>query len=335
MEGGREGGREAGDGAVCGAGCARGAARGWSDKRRSVLQSSQYAACHHRHHRAAPRLGRAAVVCSNVCSKVCSNVPTCRRRRTAPADAEADERQLRELAACAELDGKLGGGAGDDPYAAVLKLAWGVLLSQYGPEHAAGGWGACVLTGCGWEMAGQRFKKSSWHCPNMLPACCAAAWRGMQWGMRKAARRSQVLHHAAAGLPSPSTRVAGKALQLVKAATEAGALGFLRAGVLDSVAMQVRPFLYPCKCFTPVCATTGKPAWLMRARRPWNSKKNAVRVRSPVSQPRGMTADNQSSNVGLCLYACLGQDDADHQRQLYASVVNQLLMAYLMSPAGK
>lgn len=29
------------------------------------------------------------------------------------------------------------------------------------------------------------------------------------------------------------------------------------------------------------------------------------------------------------------QDDADHQRELYASIVNQLLMTYLMSPAGK
>ena len=29
------------------------------------------------------------------------------------------------------------------------------------------------------------------------------------------------------------------------------------------------------------------------------------------------------------------QDDADHQQELYASIVNQLLMTYLMSPAGK
>lgn len=29
------------------------------------------------------------------------------------------------------------------------------------------------------------------------------------------------------------------------------------------------------------------------------------------------------------------QDDADHQRQLYASILNQLLMTYLMSAAGR
>jgi hypothetical protein len=29
------------------------------------------------------------------------------------------------------------------------------------------------------------------------------------------------------------------------------------------------------------------------------------------------------------------QDDADHQRQLYASILNQLLMTYLMSQAGR
>lgn len=28
------------------------------------------------------------------------------------------------------------------------------------------------------------------------------------------------------------------------------------------------------------------------------------------------------------------QDDADHQRELYASIANQLVMNYLMSPAG-
>ena len=36
----------------------------------------------------------------------------------------------------------------------------------------------------------------------------------------------------------------------------------------------------------------------------------------------------------ICLPACL-QDDTDHQRELYASIVNQLLMGYLNSPAGK
>lgn len=28
------------------------------------------------------------------------------------------------------------------------------------------------------------------------------------------------------------------------------------------------------------------------------------------------------------------QDDADHQRELYASIANQLVMTYLVSPAG-
>lgn len=54
------------------------------------------------------------------------------------ADAEADEHALRSVAASPELDAKLGGSAADDPHGAVLKLAWGVLLSQYGPESAAG-----------------------------------------------------------------------------------------------------------------------------------------------------------------------------------------------------
>ncbi|KAL4457392.1 hypothetical protein ABPG75_012257 [Micractinium tetrahymenae] len=111
------------------------------------------------------------------------------------AELEADERLLRDLAGAAELDSKIsGGGAGDDAHGAVLKLAWGVLLSQYGPEH-----------------------------------------------------------------------VAGRAVQLVKDAASSGAFGFLRTGVLDSVPMQ---------------------------------------------------------------------DDADHQRELYASIINQLVMNYLMSPAG-
>lgn len=73
------------------------------------------------------------------------------------ADLEADERLLRELAASQELDAKLGGGGGangsalcggasgahggaEEPHGAVLRLAWGVLLSQYGPESAAGEW---------------------------------------------------------------------------------------------------------------------------------------------------------------------------------------------------
>jgi hypothetical protein len=29
------------------------------------------------------------------------------------------------------------------------------------------------------------------------------------------------------------------------------------------------------------------------------------------------------------------QDDADHQRQLYASIINQLIMAYISIPVGK
>lgn len=35
-----------------------------------------------------------------------------------------------------------GGGSREDQHGAVVKLAWGVLLSQYGPESAAGqlGW---------------------------------------------------------------------------------------------------------------------------------------------------------------------------------------------------
>ncbi|KAL4441042.1 hypothetical protein ABPG77_010473 [Micractinium sp. CCAP 211/92] len=111
------------------------------------------------------------------------------------AELEADERLLRDLAGSADVDSKIGGsGAGEDAHGSVLKLAWGVLLSQYGPEH-----------------------------------------------------------------------VAGRAVQLVKDATGNGAFGFLRTGVLDSVPMQ---------------------------------------------------------------------DDADHQRELYASIANQLVMNYLMSPAG-
>ena len=55
-----------------------------------------------------------------------------------PADAEADERALRELAGAQDLGQKIGGGGTlDDPHWAVLKLGWGVLLSQYGAEHAA------------------------------------------------------------------------------------------------------------------------------------------------------------------------------------------------------
>lgn len=113
------------------------------------------------------------------------------------ADEEADERALRELASSQELDQKIGGGGGttDEPHGAVLKLAWGVLLSQYGTEQQA-----------------------------------------------------------------------RRAVDLVKAATQGGACAFLRTGVLESVPMQ---------------------------------------------------------------------DDADHQRELYASVAHQLTMGYLMSPAGR
>lgn len=98
------------------------------------------------------------------------------------ADADADAQQLRELAASRELDQKIGQGAGgasagaaEDPHGAVLRLAWGVLLSLHGPESAA-------------ERAGQ----------------------------------------------------------LVGAATEAGALGFLRSGVLDSVPMQASAACVAC-----------------------------------------------------------------------------------------
>lgn len=55
------------------------------------------------------------------------------------AELEADERLLRDLAGCADVDSKISGsGAGEDAHGSVLKLAWGVLLSQYGPEHVAG-----------------------------------------------------------------------------------------------------------------------------------------------------------------------------------------------------
>lgn len=55
------------------------------------------------------------------------------------ADVEVDERLLRELAASKELDAKLGsGGSAEDAHGAALKLAWGVLLSQYGPDISAG-----------------------------------------------------------------------------------------------------------------------------------------------------------------------------------------------------
>jgi hypothetical protein len=35
-----------------------------------------------------------------------------------------------------------------------------------------------------------------------------------------------------------------------------------------------------------------------------------------------------------CLYYAL-QDEPDHQRELYASILNQLLMNFLMCTAGK
>ena len=157
------------------------------------------------------------------------------------ADAEADEHALRSVAASPELDAKLGGSAADDPHGAVLKLAWGVLLSQYGPESAAGRGGG------GW-----------------VPA----SWLG---GCRTACRlpSSPCPAHRSPdpALPLPLVRPpADRAAQVVQASTDAGALGFLRAGVLDSVAMA---------------------------------------------------------------------DEADHQRELYAGIINQLLMGYLGSPAGK
>lgn len=66
----------------------------------------------------------------------------------ASAELEADERLLRDLAGAADVDSKISGsGAGDDAHGGVLKLAWGVLLSQYGPEHAAGE-GVFGLAGC-------------------------------------------------------------------------------------------------------------------------------------------------------------------------------------------
>ena len=59
-----------------------------------------------------------------------------------PAEGEADERLLRELASNRELDQKISGlncgGGAEDAHCAALKLAWGVLLSQYGAESAAG-----------------------------------------------------------------------------------------------------------------------------------------------------------------------------------------------------
>ncbi|KAL4853554.1 Nuclear pore complex protein NUP205 [Chlorella vulgaris] len=111
------------------------------------------------------------------------------------AEAEADSAQLRRLTTSRELDQKIGGGLPDDPYWAVVKLTWGVLLGSHGSES-----------------------------------------------------------------------MADRAKTLVKAATDSGALGWLKAGVLDSVPMQ---------------------------------------------------------------------DDADHQRQLYASIINQLIMAYISIPVGK
>ena len=72
----------------------------------------------------------------------------------------ADERLLRELAGNRELNEKMsglgsgggGGIGGEDAHCAILKLAWGVLLSQYGGESAAGeaelGW-----AGLGWALA--------------------------------------------------------------------------------------------------------------------------------------------------------------------------------------
>eukprot|EP00887_Chlorella_sp_A99_P002898 scaffold6.g2898.t1 len=109
-------------------------------------------------------------------------------------EREADEAGLRALAGSRDADARLG--AEDDvPHCRLLRLAWGVLLSQWGPE--------------------------------------AAAERGAA---------------------------------LVAAACEGGALAFLRSGVLESVPMQ---------------------------------------------------------------------DEPDHQRQLCAGIANQLLMAYLDSPAGR
>lgn len=54
------------------------------------------------------------------------------------ADREADERLLRELAASRELDSKVASFPVEDSYMAVVRLAWGCLLSEFGDESAAG-----------------------------------------------------------------------------------------------------------------------------------------------------------------------------------------------------
>lgn len=93
------------------------------------------------------------------------------------AELEADERLLRELAASKELDTKLGGGGGpEDAHGAVLKLAWGVLLSQYGPESAAGAPGAASAPGAGLGLsAGRRaVRAAALPASALADVCCVA-----------------------------------------------------------------------------------------------------------------------------------------------------------------
>ena len=139
----------------------------------------------------------------------------------------------------------------------MLKLAWGVLLSQYGPETAAGealAGGCCLGTG-------QQTVRCELHSIQPLLDCCP--WpSGMQACrrccrarlLRHAPTRATLVHPTCLAL-FPSARpcsLAERAGQLVGAATQAGALDFLKTGVLDSVPMQVGvdtrrcPHAMPC-----------------------------------------------------------------------------------------
>ena len=190
-------------------------------------------------------------------------------------DAEADERLLRELATARDLDAKIGAcctgsSACGGEFRECASSLHGVhprkcIASPHtlhtpasrrrlpgGPARCSGqaGLGRAAVAvrarergrsagrtasmwPVAWLLRGQAAPWAVWQ-----PACLWLRWRGM------ASCSSVCYHFSAAHMPPLRLLlcVAERASQLVAAATEAGALAFLQAGVLDSVPMQVGPY---------------------------------------------------------------------------------------------
>ena len=159
------------------------------------------------------------------------------------------------------------------------------------------------------------------------------------WGMGQAAMCRHSIHGWASlghtHLPH-CPLCAERAGQLVKSATDAGALGFLRLGVLHSVPMQARLW----EAFASDVAVA-----VAEARLGWAGSASMPSYDAVASYTAGLdgVAYTPSTHQTRLMYppptrtvpTSVLQDEPDHQRQLYASILNQLLMSFLMCTAGK